>query len=327
MADARMLTFREAVLAALFHEMDADSSVMLIGEDVGAAGGVFKQTEGLFKKFGAARVIDTPISEPGAFGMAVGAAMAGARPVFEVMFGDFMTLCMDQLVNQAAKVRYMSNGRARVPLVLRTTMGTGANLGPQHSQGFYAWAAHVPGLKVVAPSNPADAAGLMRAAIRDDDPVLFFEDRLLYTMKGPVGADIPLAPIGRARVLREGRDVTIVAVARMAQFALDAAQRLSADGIEAEVIDPRTLAPLDAGALVESVRKTHRAIVVDGAPRAYGVTGEIASVIHEEAFDWLDAPVMRLAAADTPVPMSRSLEPLWRPDAARIEKAVRTLLS
>jgi acetoin:2,6-dichlorophenolindophenol oxidoreductase subunit beta len=327
MPDTRTMTFREAVLEALFLEMEADPSVMLIGEDVGAAGGVFKQTEGLFKKYGTARVIDTPISEPGAFGMAIGAAMAGARPVFEVMFGDFMTLCMDQLVNQAAKVRYMSNGRARVPLVLRTTMGTGANLGPQHSQGFYAWAAHVPGLKIVVPSNAADAAGLMRAAIRDDDPVLFFEDRMLYTAKGPVERDIPLTPIGKARVMREGRDVTIIGIGRMVQFALDAAQRLAADGIDAEVIDPRTLAPLDAETLINSVRKTHRAIVVDGAPRAYGVTGEIASIISEEAFDWLDAPVMRLAAADTPVPISRSLEPLWRPDAARIEKAVRTLLS
>lgn len=327
MSDPRIITFREAVLDALRLEMEADLSVMLIGEDVGAAGGVFKQTEGLFKQFGATRVIDTPISEPGAFGMAIGAAMAGARPVFEVMFGDFMTLCMDQLVNQAAKVRYMSNGRACVPLVLRTTMGTGANLGPQHSQSFHAWAAHVPGLKLVVPSNPADAAGLMRAAIRDDDPVLFFEDRLLYTAKGPVGADVPLVPIGKARVLREGRDVTIIGIGRMAQFALDAALRLAADGIEAEVIDPRTLVPLDAEALVASVCKTHRAIVVDGAPRAFGVTGEIASIINEEAFDWLDAPVMRLGSADTPVPMSRSLEPLWRPDAARIEKAARTLLS
>jgi pyruvate/2-oxoglutarate/acetoin dehydrogenase E1 component len=327
MVDQRIITFREAVLDALRLEMEADPSVMIIGEDVGAAGGVFKQTEGLFKQFGAQRIFDTPISEPGAFGMAIGAAMAGARPVFEVMFGDFMTLCIDQLVNQAAKVRYMSNGRANVPLVLRTTMGTGANLGPQHSQSFHAWAAHVPGLKVVVPSNPADAAGLMRAAIRDDDPVLFFEDRLLYTAKGPVDADVPLVPIGKARVLREGSDVSIIGIGRMAQFALDAAQRLAADGIEAEVIDPRTLVPLDTETLVASVRKTHRAIVVDGAPRAYGVTGEIASIINEEAFDWLDAPVLRLAGADTPVPMSRSLEPLWRPDAARIEKAVRTLLS
>lgn len=327
MVEPRVITFREAVLEALFAEMHTDPNVMLIGEDVGAAGGVFKQTDGLFKAFGAARIIDTPISESGAFGMAIGAAMAGARPVFEVMFGDFMTLCMDQLVNQAAKVRYMSNGRATVPLVLRTTMGTGANLGPQHSQGFYAWAAHVPGLKVVVPSNPADAAGLMRAAIRDDDPVLFFEDRMLYTAKGQVEADIPLVPIGKARVLREGRDITLVAIGRMAQFALDAAQKLAADGIEAEVIDPRTLVPLDTEALLRSVRKTHRGIVIDGAPRSYGVTGEIASIINEEAFDWLDAPVMRLGAADTPVPISRTLEPLWRPDAARIEKAVRTLLS
>ncbi len=327
MADPRMLTFREAVLEALFLEMDADSRVMLIGEDVGPAGGVFKQTEGLFAKFGARRVIDTPISEPGAFGMAIGAAMAGARPVFEVMFGDFMTLCMDQLVNQAAKVRYMSNGRVGVPLVLRTTMGVGANLGPQHSQGFYAWAAHAPGLKVVAPSNAADAAGLMRAAIRDDDPVLFFEDRMLYTARSAVDAGLPLVPIGKARTLREGRDVTIVGIGRMAQLALEAANRLAQDGIEAEVIDPRTLAPLDAQALVDSVRRTHRAIVVDGAPRSFGVTGEIASIISEEAFDWLDAPVMRMGAADTPVPMSRSLEKLWRPDAAAIEKAVRTMLS
>lgn len=327
MAETRNMTFREAVLEALFLEMKADPAVMLIGEDVGPAGGVFKQTEGLFKTFGATRVIDTPISEPGAFGMAIGAAMAGARPVFEVMFGDFMTLCMDQLVNQAAKVRYMSNGRAGVPLVLRTTMGTGANLGPQHSQGFYAWAAHVPGLKVVAPSNPADAAGLMRAAIRDNDPVLFFEDRMLYTVKGPVETDLPVAPIGKARVLRPGRDVTIVGIGRMAPLALEAAQRLAADGIEAEVIDPRTIAPLDTATLAQSVRKTHRAIIVDGAPRSYGVTGEIASIINEEAFDWLDAPVMRLGAADTPVPLSRSLEPLWRPDSARIEKAVRTLVS
>lgn len=327
MAEPRMLTFRDAVLEALFAEMEADDNVLVIGEDVGPAGGVFKQTEGLFKKFGAQRVIDTPISEPGAFGMAIGAAMAGARPVFEVMFGDFMTLCMDQLVNQAAKVRYMSNGRARVPLVLRTTMGTGANLGPQHSQGFYAWAAHVPGLKVVVPSNAADAAGLMRAAIRDDDPVLFFEDRMLYTAKAPVPHDLPLTPIGSARTLRDGRDVTIVAIGRMAQFALDAAKQLAHDGIEAEVIDPRTLVPLDTRALIESVRRTHRAIVVDGAPRSYGVTGEIASIINEEAFDWLDAPVMRIGAADTPVPISRSLEPLWRPDAASIEKAARTILS
>ena len=327
MSEPRAPTFREAVLEALALEMRADPAVMIIGEDVGAAGGVFKQTEGLFAEFGPLRVVDTPISEPGAFGMAVGAAMVGMRPVFEVMFGDFMTLCMDQLVNQAAKVRYMSNGRAGVPIVLRTTMGTGANLGPQHSQGFHAWAAHVPGLRVVVPSNAADAGGLMRAAIRCDDPVLFFEDRLLYTARAPTPD--PLVPVefGRARVVRQGRDATIVAIGRMVAFAEEAATRLSADGIEIEIVDPRSIRPLDEEAIAASVRKTHRALVVDGAPRAYGVTGEIAATIAELAFDWLDAPVMRLAAAETPVPIGRTLEPLWRPDSKSIEAAIRKLLA
>jgi pyruvate dehydrogenase E1 component beta subunit len=327
MDKSRMMNFRDAVLAALFIEMRADPNVILIGEDVGIAGGVFKQTLGLFGEFGERRVIDTPISEPGAFGMAIGAAMSGMRPVFEVMFGDFMTLCMDQLVNQAAKVRYMSNGRVGVPLVLRTTMGTGANLGPQHSQGFYAWAAHTPGLKVVIPSNAADAGGLMRAAIRDDDPVLFFEDRLLYNSSCEIASDLPIVPIGSARVVREGRDMTIIAIGRMVAFAQEAAIRLAKDGIDIEIIDPRTILPLDAATIVESVKKTHRAIVVDGAPRAYGVTGEIAATIMEQAFDWLDAPVMRIAAVNAPVPISRSLEPLVRPDAITIENAVRAAIA
>jgi pyruvate/2-oxoglutarate/acetoin dehydrogenase E1 component len=327
LAEIRELSFREAVLEALFIEMRADPSVLLIGEDVGAAGGVFKQTEGLFAAFGERRVIDTPISEPGAFGMAVGAAMVGMRPVFEVMFGDFMTLCMDQLVNQAAKLRYMSNGRACAPLVLRTTMGVGANLGPQHSQGFYAWAAHTPGLKVVVPSNAADAGGLMRAAIRDDDPVLFFEDRMLYAARDPVPADMPIVPIGEGRIVRPGRDVTLVAIGRMVKLAQEAARLLAEDGVEAEIVDPRTIAPLDEELLAQSVRRTHRALVIDGAPRAYGVTGEIASCITEAAFDWLDAPVGRLGAADAPVPISRSLEPLVRPDANAIAAAARALLA
>lgn len=325
MAEARQLTYREAVLEALFAEMRADPSVILIGEDVGAAGGVFKQTEGLFAEFGPHRVIDTPISEPGAFGMAIGAAMSGMRPVFEVMFGDFMTLCMDQLVNQAAKVRYMANGRAKAPLVLRTTMGTGANLGPQHSQGFYAWAAHTPGLKVVIPATPQDAGGLMRTAIRDEDPVLFFEDRMLYTVKGEVG-DLAPVPLGRARIVRPGRHITIVALGRMVRFAEEAAMILAAEGIDAEIIDPRSLVPLDIETLVQSVRRTNRALIVDGAPRAFGVTGEIAATIGEQAFDWLDAPVLRLAAADAPVPISRTLEPLVRPDAKAIAEAARKLL-
>ena len=222
MVEPRRLDYRAAVLEALFEEMRRDPNVIVMGEDVGAAGGVFKQTEGLIAEFGANRIIDTPISEPGAFGMAVGAAMAGARPVFEVMFGDFMTLVMDQLVNQAAKLRYMSGGRVRAPLVLRTTMGTGANLGPQHSQGFYAWAAHVPGLKVVVPATPADAKGLWKTAIRDDDPVLIFEDRMLYAARGDVPGGEHLVPFGKAAIRRRGRDVTLVAIGQMAQRALDA---------------------------------------------------------------------------------------------------------
>jgi pyruvate dehydrogenase E1 component beta subunit len=288
---------------------------------------VFKQTDGLFAEFGDKRVIDTPISEPGAFGMAVGAAMMGVRPVFEVMFGDFLTLVMDQLVNQAAKVSYMSAGRARVPLVLRTTMGLGANLGPQHSQAFYAWAAHVPGLKVVVPTTPADAKGLFKAAIRDDNPVLIFEDRTLYTLSGSVPEGDHVTPIGTARIVRPGRDITIAAVGRAVHRAEAAAIRLGAEGIEAEVIDVRSLVPLDTETLVRSVQRTHRALVVDGAPRRYGVTAEIAATLADEAFDWLDAPVRRLAGADIPVPVARSLEPLVAPDEAAIVAAVRALVA
>jgi pyruvate dehydrogenase E1 component beta subunit len=324
MPSSRRLTYRAAVIEALAEEMRADGNVVVMGEDVGAAGGVFKQTEGLFTEFGAKRVIDTPISESGAFGMAVGAAMIGLRPVFEVMFGDFMTLVMDQLVNQAAKVHYMAAGRARVPLVLRTTYGLGANLGPQHSQVFYAWAAHVPGLKVVAPATPHDAKGLFKAAIRDDNPVLVFEDRMLYTMSGEVSSDE--VPLGTARIVRPGRDLTIAAIGRMVHRATACATHLAREGIEVEVIDVRSLAPLDAETLVASVRRTHRALVLDGAPRAYGVTGEIAATIADEAFDWLDAPVKRLAAANVPVPAARSLEPLVAPDEAAVTRAVRALL-
>lgn len=325
MAD-RLITYRAAILEALFEEMRRDSNVVVMGEDVGAAGGVFKQTEGLFAAFGPHRVIDTPISEPGAFGMAVGAAMTGLRPVFEVMFGDFMTLVMDQLVNQAAKLRYMSNGGVGAPLVLRTTMGVGANLGPQHSQGFCAWGAHVPGLKIVVPATPADAKGLYKSAIRDNDPVLIFEDRSLYNATGPVPDGEILIPLGKAAITRPGRDITLIGIGRMAARALEAADALAREGVEAEVVDPRTLAPLDMETICESVRRTHRALVLDAAPKSYGVTAEIAARISEEAFDWLDAPVSRLAAIDAPVAISRSLEPLIVPDAAAITAKAKELL-
>ena len=326
MPDTRELSYRAGIIEALRDEMRADPRIIVLGEDVGAAGGVFKQTEGLFAEFGAERVIDTPISESGAFGIAVGAAMTGLRPVFEVMFADFITLVMDQLVNQAAKVHYMSGGLFSVPLVLRTTMGTGANLGAQHSQSLYAWTAHVPGLKVVVPSTAYDAKGLYRTALRDDNPVLIFEDRLLYNIRSPVPEGPYDVPFGCADVKRAGSDVTIVAVGRMVQVAIAAARGLADNGIDAEVVDPRSLVPLDVAGLARSVRKTHRVLVVDGGARQYGAAAEIAATLSEEAFDWLDAPVARLAAEDIPIPLSRSLEPLVQPSEARVVEHVRALV-
>ena len=320
MLSPRTATYRAAVLEALAGEMRLEDSVILMGEDVGAAGGVFKQTEGLFAQFGAERVIDTPISEAGAFGIAVGAAMTGQRPVFEVMFGDFITLIMDQLVNQAAKINYMSAGQYRVPLVMRIAVGIGGNLGPQHSQSLHAWATHIPGLKVVMPATPADAKGLMAAAIRDDGPVVFFEDRMLYNLRDVVPDGDYVVPIGSAEVKCKGQDVTIIATGRMVHMALAAAELLGKEEISAEVVDPRSLVPLDIDTLVASVKKTSRAVIVDGGYRQYGVTGEIAATITEQAFDWLDAPVIRIGGADVPIPFSKSLEPLVLPDAQRLAR-------
>jgi len=326
MHNARSLTYRAAVLEALVGEMRRDDAVIMLGEDIGAAGGVFKQTDGLFTEFGAGRIIDTPISESGAFGIAVGAAMAGQRPVFEVMFGDFITLIMDQLVNQAAKLNYMSAGQFKVPLVVRTAVGIGGNLGPQHSQSLHAWSSHIPGLKVVMPSTPVDAKNLMVAAIRDDNPVLFFEDRMLYNLRGDVPEGDYLVPIGSADVKREGSDVTIIATSRMVHTALAAADLLVKDGISAEVVDPRSLVPLDIATLVTSVKKTSRAIVVDGGYQQYGVTGEIAATIAEHAFDHLDAPVIRFGSADVPIPFSRTLESLMLPDAENLAQAAAAMV-
>jgi pyruvate dehydrogenase E1 component beta subunit len=326
MTSARSVTYRAAVLEALFGEMCRDDSVIMMGEDIGAAGGVFKQTEGLFAKFGSDRVIDTPISESGAFGIAVGAAMTGQRPVFEVMFGDFITLIMDQLVNQAAKVNYMSAGQFDVPLVVRTAVGIGSNLGPQHSQSLHAWLTHIPGLKVVMPSTPADAKGLMVAAIRDNNPVAFFEDRMLYNARGEVPDGDYVVPIGCADVKRPGKDITLIATGRMVQTALAAADLLAKEEISAEVVDPRSLVPLDIERLVDSVKKTSRAVVVDGGYRQYGVTGEIASSVAEHAFDWLDAPVIRIGGADVPIPFSKTLELLTLPNAERLARETAALV-
>jgi acetoin:2,6-dichlorophenolindophenol oxidoreductase subunit beta len=324
-AAGRELTFGQAVREALAEEMRRDPRVFIIGEDVAEAGTVFKVLSGLVEEFGRQRVIDSPISEAGITGIGVGAAMTGMRPVVDIMFGDFVTLAMDQIVNQAAKVHYMSGGKLRVPLVVRTTMGATRRSAAQHSQSLYAWLAHVPGLKVVLPSTPADAKGLLKSAIRDDNPVLFFEDKMMYQLKGPVPDGDYTVPLGVADVKREGTDVTIVATSSMVHVALDAAARLDGVGVSAEVVDPRTVLPLDTGTLIASAQKTGRVIVVDEGYEQYGVTAEMASIITEGAFDYLDAPVKRIGAANVPVPFSPVLEDETVPTADVVATAALRL--
>jgi pyruvate/2-oxoglutarate/acetoin dehydrogenase E1 component len=321
----RELTFAQAVNEALAEEMRRDQSVCIMGEDVAEAGTPFKVLSGLVQEFGVARVIDTPISEPGFTGVGVGAAMTGMRPVVDIMFGDFLTLTMDQMVNQAAKVHYMSGGKWKVPMVLRTTLGASRRSAAQHSQSLHAWFSHVPGLKVVMPSTPYDAKGLLKTAIRDDNPVVFFEDKMMYKLKGPVPADDYTIPFGVADIKREGEDITLVATSSMVQVALEAADLLEAIGISAEVIDPRTMWPLDEKALIESARKTSRAIVVDEGYERYGVTAEIASVIAEGAFFDLEAPVKRMGAMHVPIPFSPPLEDVTVPTGQMLFEAARKL--
>jgi acetoin:2,6-dichlorophenolindophenol oxidoreductase subunit beta len=325
-AATRSLTFGQAINEALAEELRRDERVFVIGEDVAEAGTPFKVLAGLVAEFGTERVIDSPISEAGITGLAVGAAMTGMRPVVDIMFGDFLTLVMDQLVNQAAKVHYMSGGSLRVPLVLRTTLGATRRSAAQHSQSLQAWVSHIPGLKVAMPSTPADAKGLLKTAIRDDNPVVFIEDKLHYPLTGDVPAGEHTIPFGVADVKRAGDDLTIVATSSMVQAALAAAELLAADGIAAEVIDPRTTRPLDEDAIVRSVERTGRAIVVDEGHRSYGVTAELAAVIGERAFYHLDAPVRRLAARDVPVPFSPPLEDMTVPTADGIAATARELL-
>jgi pyruvate dehydrogenase E1 component beta subunit len=304
----RELTMAEAVREALSEEMRRDPTVFIMGEDVAEAGTPFKVLSGMVEEFGKSRVIDTPISEPGFTGIGVGAAMTGLRPVVDIMFGDFLTLVMDQLVNQAAKVHYMSGGAWKVPMVLRTTLGASRRSAAQHSQSLQAWLSHVPGLKVVLPSTPYDAKGLLKTAIRDDNPVIFFEDKMMFRMKGPVPVEEYTIPFGVADVKREGDDITIVATSSMVQVALGAAKLLEDTGISAEVVDPRTTWPLDEKTLIESVKKTSRAIVLDEGYEKYGVTAEIAAVISAGAFYNLDAPVKRIGAMHVPIPFSPPLE-------------------
>ena len=321
----RELTFAEAIREALAEEMRRDPRVFILGEDVAEAGTPFKVLSGLVEEFGKNRVIDTPISEPGFSGIGVGAAMTGMRPVVDIMFGDFLGLVMDQVANQAAKVHYMSGGKLRVPMVFRTTMGATRRSAAQHSQSLHAWVSHIPGLKVAIPSTPYDAKGLMKTAIRDENPVVFFEDKMMYKLKGVVPADEYTIPFGVADIKRAGDDITIVATSSMVQVALGAAEMLEKIGISAEVIDPRTTFPLDKHALVESAKKTSRAIVIDEGYEQYGVTAEIASVIADGAFYYLDAPVKRMGAMDVPIPFSPVLEDVTVPTEQSVFEMAKML--
>jgi pyruvate dehydrogenase E1 component beta subunit len=324
-ARTRELTLGQAVNEALAEELRRDERVFVIGEDIAEAGTPFKVLSGLVEEFGPDRILDSPISEAGITGLAVGAAMTGMRPVVDIMFGDFLTLVMDQLANQAAKAHYMSGGKLTVPLVLRTTLGATRRSAAQHSQSLQAWVAHVPGLKVVLPSTPADAKGLLKAAIRDDNPVVFIEDKLEWHVKGEVPDGEYTLPLGVGDVKRAGDDVTLVGTSSMVRVCLEAAELLAAEGISAEVLDPRTLSPLDEELLVRSAQKTGRAIVVDEGHRSYGVTAELAAVIAERAFYHLDAPVRRLGAMDVPVPFSPPLEDETVPTPESVAQAARAL--
>lgn len=324
-ANGRELTYGEAVKEALAEEMRRDSRVFMLGEDIAEAGTTFKVLVGLVDEFGPQRIIDSPISEAGITGLGVGAAMTGMRPVIDIMFGDFTTLTMDQMVNQAAKIHYMSGGKLQVPMVLRTTMGAGRRSAAQHSQSLHAWLSHIPGLKVAVPATPYDAKGLMKTAIRDDNPVAIFEDKMMYRTKGPVPAEEYTLPFGVADIKRAGEDITLVATSSMVYVALEAAEMLAEIGISAEVVDPRTTVPLDKQTLIESAKKTSRAIVVDEGYHSYGVTAEIAATIADGAFYYLDAPVKRMGAMDVPIPFSPALEDLTIPTAAQVVEMAKTV--
>jgi len=321
-----LITYREALNQALREEMRRDPSVFLMGEDVGVYQGAFKVSQGLLEEFGPKRVIDTPISEGGFTGVGIGAAMVGLRPVIEMMTFNFALVAIDQIVNHAAKILYMSGGQYSVPIVIRGPGGPAHQLAAQHSQSMESYFFHVPGLKVVRPGTPKDAKGLLKSAIRDDDPVIFIESELLYGTKGEVPEGDYTIPIGVAEVKREGRDVTIVAYSRMLLVALEAADDLEKEGISAEVVDPRTLRPLDTGAIIESVKKTNRALVLESGAGFAGIGSEIATIIAEEAFDYLDAPVERVTGANAPMPYAKNLERAKVPSKGRVVEAARKVL-
>lgn len=322
----RQLAYREALREALREEMLRDPRVFIMGEEVGLYGGAYAVTKGLIDEFGPDRVRDTPISEEAIVGAGVGAAMTGTRPVVELMYIDFAPLAMDAIVNQMAKIRYMFGGRAKVPMVLRTQGGTGRSSAAQHSQSLEAWFMHVPGLRVVMPATPADAKGLLKTAIRSDDPVIFIEHKALYATKGEVPEGEYLVPFGKLNKVREGRDITIITYSRMVLYAMEAAQQLAQEGIDAEVLDLRTLNPLDLTGILESVHKTRKAIVVEEDCKTAGVGAEIVALIMEHAFDSLDAPVTRVAGLDVPIPCAPVLERASIPSVEDIVQQARRVV-
>ena len=314
----------KAIAEALSEEMARDENVFVIGEDVGGPGGAFGATKGLLEKFGERRVKDTPISESAIVGLAIGAAAQGLRPVAEIMFMDFLTVCMDQIVNQMAKMRYMFGGIYKLPVVIRTPCGGGLNAGPQHSQCLESWFAHVPGLKVVMPATPYDVKGLLKTSIRDDNPILFIENKALYALKGEIPEEEYLIPIGKADVKRAGKDATVVATSRMVHQALEAAKTLSNEGIDVEVIDLRTINPLDKETIFKSVEKTSKLVIAHEAVKAFGIGAEIAAMVCEEMIDCLDAPVLRVGAPFVPVPFN--LEKFYLPNSEDVVKAVKKVM-
>ena len=320
------VTYRDALNQALREEMQRDDAVFLMGEDIGRFDGAFKVTRGLLDEFGEQRVVDTPITEAGFTGLGIGAAMAGLRPVIEIMTVNFALVAMDQIVSNASKIHYMFGGQATVPMVIRMPGGAGHQLSAQHSHSLEAMFTHVPGLKVVVPATPEDAKGLLKTAIRDDDPVIFLESEGLYGKKGPVGGEDDLVPFGQAVVRRPGRDCTVIAHSRMVWVALAAAEDLAAQGIDVEVIDPRTFRPLDLDTLAASVRRTSRAVVVDEGWPECGIAAGVAARLYEACFDWLDAPIVRVNSADVPMPYARNLEQAAIPQAGDVVAAVHAVL-
>lgn len=321
----REITFSQATLEATAEEMSRDESIFVMGEDIARQGGIFGQFKGLPQQFGFDRIRDTPISETAIMGAGIGAALAGMRPVVDMHFADFMGVCMDEIFNQMAKIRYMFGGQCKVPVVVRAPDGLTSGGAAQHSQSIEAWFMHIPGIKVVVPSNAADAKGLLKAAIRDDNPVIYFENKILYREKGPVPEGDFIVPIGKANVAKEGKDVTILSYSIMMKNAFEAAEILAKDGIDAEVIDLRTIVPYDKETILESVKKTHRLVIVHEAVKQGGVGAEIAAFVAEEAIDYLDAPILRFGAPFTPVPFSPVLENAYRVKTEEIVEGIRKM--